>query len=369
MAQLLGTASNQVPTNGDLGTAAFMDSSGFYGTGLNPAFRNLIINGDMRIDQRTAGSSATYVNADDDTYKTLDRWCLMSVTAGGSTTTVQRVADAPSGFYYSLRVTMPSSTPTISSNDGFALIQRIEGLNIAHLGWGTTNAKPITISFWVKSSVAGTFPLAVANNNSINANYVKLFNTSAANTWEYKSITIPGNSSFATNIDTLAAIYVMFGFGAGSGRTAAVADLEKWVSSTNRKSAVTGYPMYVNNNSATFQVTGVQVEVGTQATAFEYRPMQTELALCQRYFQYSRYYFEYAMGAQGTLAGPVVQFPVSMRGTPTFTVITTAGSNTTPSGPTVASYNGIAYGYLVGYASGSSGYGYRDTQYQVSAEI
>jgi hypothetical protein len=118
-----------------------------------------------------------------------------------------------------------------------------------------------------------------------------------------------------------------------------------------------------------YEFTDYQVEEGLVASPFERRLIGTELQLCQRYFQYSKVYWEYTMGAQGNLGSPSVTLAVPMRAAPTYSTVYTAGSNTTVNGPTTYVVGGAAVAYVVGYASGSSGYGYRDINYALSAEL
>jgi len=239
-----------------------------------PSFRNRIINGDMRIDQRNAGGSVTPANATN-TYVT-DRWSYYisqpsKLTAQQSTTTTE-------GFKNSL-LTTSSSTYEVITNDLFIVRQKIEGFDSADLEFGTSNAKTITISFWVRSSLTGMFGGAVKNSAPDRA-YPFSYTINAADTFEFKTITVPGDTTGTWLTDNGIGIQVVFGLGAGltySGTAGA------WVSGDIH--SVTGATSVVGTSGATFYITGVQLEVGTVATEFEHRPISVELSLAQRYYE------------------------------------------------------------------------------------
>jgi hypothetical protein len=236
-------------------------------------FRNRIINGDMRIDQRNAGASVTSNGA---TY-TLDRWQAYSDV--GSKYTVQRSTDAPAGFTNSLLATS-SSAYTVGTNEVYGLFQYIEGFNTADLSFGTSGASTVTLSFWVKSSLTGTFGGSLVNNGFTRA-YPFTYTISSANTWEQKTLTVAGDTTGTWLTNNGIGIGVILGLGCGSGRSAAAGS---WTG-TNLVFSATGATSVVGTNGATFYITGVQLEAGSVATPFERRPYGTELALCQRYFE------------------------------------------------------------------------------------
>jgi hypothetical protein len=240
----------------------------------NVTFRNRIINGAMVIDQRNAGASVTPTSG---TY-TLDRYVCYLTQA--SKFTVQQNAGSvtpPAGFTNYLGVTSSSAYSVISS-DEFNINQPIEGFNVADLAWGTANAKTVTLSFWVRSSLTGTFG-GCLRNGATNRSYPFSYTISAANTWEYETITIAGDTTgtWATNNTT--GLFVTIGLGNGSS-TSNTAGAWAAGNFTN----ATGATSVVGTNGATFYITGVQLEAGTTASPFEYRQYGTELALCQRYF-------------------------------------------------------------------------------------
>ena len=234
-------------------------------------FRNRIINGDMRIDQRNNGAS---VNATDGLY-TLDRWrCGASAN---SVFSVQRSTLAPAGFTNSMLLTSLSATSLVATSN-FEMFQYIEGFNVADLAWGTASAQPITVSFWVRSSLTGTFGGAI-NNSAFNRSYPFSYTINAANTWEQKSVTIAGDTSGTWLTDNGIGLILCICIGAGTTRSGTAGSWSgSWFASA------TGATSVVGTNGATFYITGVQLEAGSVATPFERRPYGTELALCQRYY-------------------------------------------------------------------------------------
>jgi hypothetical protein len=280
------------------------------------AFKNRIINSAMAIDQRNAGASVTPNN----TY-TLDRW--QGQNSQTSKYTVQQSSTAPSGFKTSLLVTS-SSAYSVGSGDYFFLNQPIEGFNTADLGFGAAGASTITISFWVRSSLTGTFGGSIRNYN-VDRSYPFSYTISSANTWEQKSVTIAGDTSGtwvgATNS---VGMYVAFGLGAGSSLSGTAG---AW--NSNNNVSATGSTSVVGTNGATFYITGVQLEKGSTATSFDYRPYGTELALCQRYYEkqagdgtFGAFQLD-AYGASGSYPMAYVFSKVQMRATPTATILGT----------------------------------------------
>jgi hypothetical protein len=239
--------------------------------------KNRIINGAMVIDQRNAGAAVT-INTTSNTY-TLDRWNAAGASSDG-VFTVDQDTTAPTGFTNSLKVTVTTADASIGSNQSYLLTQFIEGFNVADLGWGTASAKTITISFWVQSSVIGTFGGAL-NNSANNRNYPFTYAISVANTWEYKTVTIAGDTTGTWLTDAGRGIGLRFGFGIGSDFLATAG---AWTG-TSQIFGATGQTQLMSTLNATWFITGVQLEVGSTATSFDYRPYTTELQLAQRYFQ------------------------------------------------------------------------------------
>jgi hypothetical protein len=279
-------------------------------------FRNRIINGDMRIDQRNAGASVTPVNQQ----YLVDRFT--SILTQASKFSAQQNAGAvtpPAGFTNYQGVTSLSAY-SILTGDAFAIRQSIEGLNVSDLGWGTANAQAVTISFWVRSSLTGSFGANISN-SAFNRSYPFSYTINAANTWEQKAVTIPGDTTGTWLTTNATGMSLTFGMGYG-------ASLSGTAGAWNAGTAFmpTGAVSVVGTSGATFYITGVQLEAGSIATSFERRPFGTELALCQRYTYGQNnsagqafYLFGVSAGTGATSAFGIVQFPVTMRASPTAT--------------------------------------------------
>ena len=235
-------------------------------------FKNRIINGAMMIDQRNAGASVTLDGVES---FPVDRFPCGDVTSGAFT--AQRVSDGPTGFINSIKCTITSAAGSFSATDSAYCKHSIEGLNIADLAWGTLNAAPITLSFWVKSSLTGTFGGALRNNDATRS-YPYSYTINAANTWEQKVITIAGDTTGTWLTTNGVGINIQFSLGAGSSRTGTAG---AW--NSNNNVGATGQVQVISTLGATWQITGVQLEKGSTATSFDYRPYGTELALCRRY--------------------------------------------------------------------------------------
>ena len=279
----------------------------------SPSNRNRIINGDMRIDQRNAGAAVT--NTTSSLYVT-DRWHIYGQQA--SKFTAQQNAGAvtpPAGHTYYLGITS-SSAYTVLSGDNFKAVQSIEGYNLADMGWGAAGASPVTLSFWVRSSLTGTFGGSFTN-SSYNRSYPFTYTISSANTWEQKSVTIAGDTSGTWLTTNGIGVNVIFSMGMGTDQSGTAG---AWAGA-NYQSA-TGAVSVVGTNGATWYVTGVQLEAGSVATPFERRPYGTELQLAQRYFQTLAGQLFNAEGytpAGGYVHFRGASFPVTMRSAPTIT--------------------------------------------------
>ena len=331
--------------------------------GLN--FRNRIINGAMVIDQRNAGASingnATY---------SLDRW-LANASVTNKYTVQQNAGSVtpPAGFTNYLGVTS-SSAYSVGAGEQFSIIQPIEGFNTADLDFGKATAKTITLSFWVRSSLTGTFGGSLLNGAG-NRGYPYSYTISTANTWEQKFITIAGDTTGtwigATNGIGL---YVIFGLGVGStlSGTAGV-----WAGSS--LFSATGATSVVGTSGATFYITGVQLEVGASAAPFETRPYGQELALCQRYYESTicssgGNIFADTYSTNGNVCQLNLNFNVAKRATPTMSTIGTFTIGNTAGAQWVF---GNVNGFLAYYQPSTAGrvYWYPDTNsgWAASAEL
>ena len=237
--------------------------------------RNLIINGAMQVAQR--GTSATGKTSSG--YYTCDRF--RSSTNAEQTETHEQSTDAPDGFSDSYKVTVTTADASIDASDYAAITQIIEAQNLQHLQYGTSSAKQVTLSFWVKASATGTYTVAFYHYDAASNNYIsQSYTISSADTWEHKTITLDGNTADAIGNNNGAGLEVYFLYSAGSDYTSGTSNT--WGTSTNF--AVGHTSNLVGTLNATFQITGVQLEVGTVATPFENRSYGEELALCQRYY-------------------------------------------------------------------------------------
>jgi hypothetical protein len=343
-------------------------------TGINyDGFKNRIINGAMVIDQRNAGASGTANGY------TVDRWnASVSLTTKGTWQQNAGSVTPPAGFTKYLGFTS-NSAYTVVATDQWKFFQVIEGYNMADLAWGTANAKTITLSFWVYSSLTGTFGGALLN-GAVNRSYPFTYTISSANTWTQASVTIAGDTTGTWATDNTQGVYVQFGFGVGttySGTAGA------WAGAYY--SSATGATSVVGTNGATFYITGVQLEKGSTATSFDYRPYGTELALCQRYF-YKTYNISQTPGTAFTIGsgGIMISMPsyaystmyckyaVNMRAVPTVTTYSGTGASgaisydtggSLTSTTTIAVYTGTESGTLAGVSNISS-FG---VQYQLTA--
>ena len=279
------------------------------------SMKNRIINGAMVIDQRNAGASVTITNTSDVT-DTLDRWFAFG-TAASKFSVQQNAASVtpPVGFSNYLGVTSLSAY-TVGSGDSFSMGQYIEGFNAADLGWGTANAQSITISFWVRSSLTGTFGGAIRN-SAVNRSYPFSYTISAANTWEQKSIVIAGDTS-GTWVGATNGIGIRLGFSLGTGSTFS-STAGAWAA--GNYTSATGATSVVGTNGATFYITGVQLEKGSTATSFDYLDYGRSLMQCQRYYyritpSAAFVPFGNGLSSTSTTGRALIYFPTTMRSVP-----------------------------------------------------
>ena len=232
--------------------------------------RNMVINGSMAVAQRGTSESPApsgYL---------IDRFATFK--SGAGTFSVEQSSDAPVGFNKSLLATVTSAS-TPSGGDYYIIQHPIEGQNLSVLAQGTANAQTSTLSFYVKSSLTGTFSGSLRDNPS-GLSYVFEYTIDSANTWERKSVTIAGSTSGTFPTDNT--VGARLAFSLGQGTTFATSTVDSWVSGNFHGS--TTETDFIANSGATFAITGVQLEVGDTATPFEHRSYGQELALCHRFF-------------------------------------------------------------------------------------
>jgi len=272
-----------------------IDEAGLASSAQFTGFKNRIINGAMVIDQRNAGAAVTTSGA-----FPVDRW-IQFMFGGGVITGIQDSDVPSSAFQYSTKLTATTAAASIAATDFYAFNQNIEGFNAADLGFGTATASTVTLSFWVKSSITGTYAVALYNSAGTRG-YPATYTISAANTWTFISLTIPGDTGGTWLKDNGTGITIRYDLGTGSNGNGTA---NTWnTSGTFAASRTSSTVNWISTLNATFFLTGVQLEKGSTATSFDYRPYGTELQLCQRYYEKS--YATNIVPGTSTTAGIVV---------------------------------------------------------------
>ena len=334
----------------------------------NTMGRNRIINGDMQIDQRNSGSVWPK-----DTAYTVDRWQYQNSYADNVTVQQNLNSIAPPPGYNNYLGIQVNSAYTPGTNEIFNFKQAIEGFTLSDIDIGSENAKPITVSFWVRSSLTGTFSVAFlcvgdTTLSQLNSSYVHNYTISSANTWEYKSFTVSPNTITIPNKTNGQAFQIRFPIGNDLSSTSRVTStLDTWIGEGANFFGSTNDTQLISNAGATFYFTGVQLEVGSIATEFERRFYGTELALCQRYYQIFKHRIEDDAAGDGKIFFGGASFPTQMRTTPTATTSYTA-SNLVNTGEIHFRYR-ENYSFLQGIRETGSGTAYADITNTFSAEI
>jgi len=277
------------------------------------SYRNRIINGDMRIDQRNSGASVTQQTG---ALFPVDRFRVLG--SASSKFTAQQNAGSvtpPAGYTNYLGMTSSAAT-AVGASDYYLLQHSIEGLNVADLAWGTANAQAITLSFWARSSLTGTHSGSLQNNAG-DRSYAFSYTVNAANTWEQKTVTIPGDTTGTWLTNSSIGVKITWSLGSGSTFTTAA---NSWVAGNffGANSSVN----VVGTNGATFYLTGVQLEVGSKASAFERRPYGMELQLCQRYYEV----VPFVIGTAASNVTSIGYYKVTKRGTPVLSTTLQGGT-------------------------------------------
>jgi len=280
-------------------------------------FRNKIINGDMRISQRNSSNQVTPPTNGDTTQTNnypVDRWFIQN-SSGSATIFGQQVTDVPNGnFQHSVKI---STTTAINTTQAQQLNfqQRIEGYNVADFGFGSTSAKSMTFSFYVKSNVLGNYGFIIHNGNVC---FVSKYEITTEDVWKKVTINLTPQTSYAlSNSTNGTGLYINFDLGCGSDFES---NNEGWQTGDFKRPI--NCIKWANNTNATFYITGVQLEEGTVPTPFEHRPYGTELALCQRYyFQNENQYMYFSARNLDNEMAATIPFPVEMRVTPLITKV------------------------------------------------
>ena len=327
-------------------------------TAHSTGFRNRIINGDFNIDQRNSG--ATVVPSS--TQNVTDRW-KMNINGSGRVTSGQNygAVSSPSPFvsYYGMKVT---TTTTPGSGDYNFFSQVIEGPNINDLQWGTANAQTVTLSFWAYSSLTGTFGGSVRNFGGFSRSYPFTYTISSANTWEKKTVVIPGDTTGTWTVSTAAGIELIFIIANGSTFQSAPG---AWAAG-NFHGPSGSLANLIGTLNSTLYITGVQIELGTAATPFEKRNYGHEFSLCQRYYQIT----EVRVGGYHTTGGEFrgsAYLNTAMRpiASPVFTVLATDESvNLGSLAVDNSNFRGDSYRFITVVTTTGTAYG----QWKVSAD-
>lgn len=280
MARLTGTLPNQVPTNADLGTMAYQDYDKVAPI-LKGGRRNMIINGDMQVAQR--GTTATGNNV-----YSVDRWENIENTDGA--TTISQQSDGPytadGHFKYYLQVNVDTADTSLGAAQWSSVFYKVEGYDFDPAGYGNSQAKTLTLSFWHCHSVKGTYSVSMRNDGGgSNRNFVFDYTQDVAGVWQKTIITFPGDAGGTWTETNTAALSIMFTFAQGS--SYATSTLNQWFTGTYYHASTNIDNMMATTN-AKFRLTGVQLELGNIATPFEHRSYGEELALCQRYYEVFR---------------------------------------------------------------------------------
>jgi hypothetical protein len=323
----------------------------------NPSFRNIVINGDMQIAQRSTSVASITTTG----YYTLDRWSTTLTTLG--TWTQSQSTDVPTGqgFATSFKMDCTTADASPAAGDQLRILQGFEGQNLQYLKKGTANALPLTASFWVKSTKTGTFICELidnANNRAISKSYT----VSVSNTWEFKTVTFAGDTTGAFGNDNGGNLYISFWLGAGSNFTSGTL-ATSWATITSANRAV-GQVNIADSTSNDFLITGVQLEAGTSATDFEFLPYDVDLMRCYRYYYQTVSSESIGISISATQAAFKAKLPVTMRATPTLTMPTSGsyrgdvlnGNKTSATAPISANpTTADVYWYSTGYTGASAG--------------
>jgi len=332
--------------------------------------KNLIINGAMQVAQRVAYPN-TQPGASYSNYYTVDRWRFNVVDTHFGTWTFSQSNTVPAGkgFGYSWKWDCTTADTSLDAGHYGIAEYKIEAQDLQHLGYGTSSAKPITISFWVKTNKTGTYVFSIYSEDG-NRYVSKTYTVDVANSWEYKTITIEGDASGTINNDNGDGFRLWWWLGSGSSYTSGTMKPGIWRPWSESNGAAPGLSVNMADSTANeWFITGVQLEVGKNATEFEHRSYGEELALCQRYYQHPPGTYSFIWSGDITTGNSYYlrqTLPVTMRTNPVFTIRNGASSGF--GGLTIAAAN---HTHFTVYAATSStqARGYFEGNYTASAEL
>ena len=336
--------------------------------------RNIIINGAMLVAQRSTSTQFSGANG-----FVCDRFECSNQTDGAIT--FSQSTDVPSGqgFINSTKINVDTADTSLTATQHALFQQKVEGLNSSHLMWGTSNAENISVSFWIKSSLTGTFTYYALDESADSQSYVQTFTIDSANTWEKKTFIIEGpTTGGTTDFPITNAISFFTGICLGVGSTHQTSTTGSWHSTANFAASTSSAVKLIGTASANMYVTGWQIELGNQVTPFEHRSFGEELLLCQRYYEKTfdygttpangQYHHQGVMAAHGSSNGysNYIAYKVQKRAAPTMTTFGSSGHWERYNGSTWAAFSTTTpstttYGTrvsLAGSASTENGKGY-----------
>ena len=323
-------------------------------------FKNRLINSAMVIDQRNAGATLTLSGS---SQFAVDRFVASKDTAG-ATCTAQRSTTSTTGFVNSFLWTTTTGA-TSGASDESVIWQNIEGYNVADLAWGTASAATVTLSFWVRSSLTGTFGVSFRSPSG-SRNYVGSYTINSANTFEYKTVTVAGDTTGTWATDNSTGLRITWDMGCGTSKSTTAGS---W--GAGNLPGLTGGVKVSQNTGATWYITGVQLEKGSTATSFDYRPYGTELQLCQRYYEITS---AYLMSSEGYYSGggfgiyKNATYASAKRTTPTVTVPTPSSSSNINANPVARTQSTDSFGlFAVNSGTGNAYWLFSNTQYITSS--
>jgi len=281
--------------------------------------KNIVINGAMQVAQR----STSVTGVTDSGYRTCDRFRPVITNAG--TWTISQSSDAPTGFATSLKFDCTTADTSLGSSDKFRLDYYIEGRDVQHLQKGSSSAKSLTMSFYVKTNKTGTYVFELNDADNSRA-YSQTYTVSSADTWEKKTIVFVGDTSGAFGNDNNSSLQAHWWIASGTDFTSGTTP-SGWESKTNANRAAGLNVNIADSTSNEWYITGVQLEVGSVATEFERRTLTEELALCRRYF-YKNTTNTSAFQYRGDFRLIQEIYPTEMRANPTVAVSEVGGAGT-----------------------------------------